>query len=59
MIRTILVRLYAVIGAGILLTSLAMMAEGISLGLFVLALFGGGWLLLFWCLWPFFRKSNA
>ena len=58
-IRTIIVRLYAVIGALILLGGIAMMTDRFMMGLFMLGLFGIPWLLLLWCFWPFFKKSNA
>jgi hypothetical protein len=58
-IRTIIVRLYAVLGALILLGGIAMMTDRFGMGLFMLGLFGIPWLLLFWCFWPFFKKSNA
>lgn len=56
MIRTIIVRLYAVLGALILLGGIAMMTDRFMMGLFMLGLFGIPWLLLLWCFWPFFRK---
>lgn len=59
MIRTIIVRLYAVLGALILLGGIAMMIDRFMIGLFMLGLFGIPWMLLLWCFWPFFRKSNA
>lgn len=59
MIRTIIVRLYAVIGALILLGGIAMMTDRFMTGLFMLGLLGIPWVLLLWCFWPFFRKNNA
>ena len=55
-IRTIIVRLYAVLGALILLGGIAMMTDRFGMGLFMLGLFGVPWLLLLWCFWPFFKK---
>ena len=55
-IRTIIVRLYAVLGALILLGGIAMMTDRFMMGLFMLGLFGIPWLLLLWCFWPFFQK---
>jgi len=58
-IRTIIVRLYAVLGALILLGGIAMMTDRFGMGLIMLGLFGVPWLLLLWCFWPFFKKNNA
>ncbi len=58
-IRTIIVRLYAVLGALILLGGIAMMTDRFGMGLIMLGLFGVPWVLLLWCFWPFFKKSNA